>query len=76
MMSQVAIHLKQTYTNGRTICVPQNYVQEENIPPSEPSANSMITSQTSKMSAILKTLANEISTIKSTMNTMQQQSHQ
>ena len=46
-MSQVASHLRQTYTDGRIGFVSPNYVQEEHVPPSEPSANSTITSQTS-----------------------------
>ena len=75
-MSQVSNHIGQTYTDGRIDVVPPNYIQEENVPPLEPSANSTKTSQTSEMSAISKTLAIKISIIKSTTNTMQQQSHQ
>jgi len=76
MMLQVVNHIGQTYIDGRNGLGPPSYVQEENIPPLEPSTKSMMKSQSSEMSAILKLLANEISTIKSTMSTMQQKSHQ
>ena len=69
MMSVVANHMGQTYHDGRCEFVLPQSLQDENTPPPEQQANAA----SSEISNLLQNLANEISTLKGKMETMQQQ---
>ena len=69
MMSVVANHMGQTYHDGRCEFVLPQSLQDENTPPPEQQANVA----SSEISNLLQNLANEISTLKGKMETIQQQ---
>ena len=72
MMTQVVNHIGNAYHDGRLTFLPPQYIQDKNQHPSEHSANSTLSSQNTDMMTMLKTLANEIKSIKSMMSELQQ----